>query len=141
MLPEGLKCPLAHIQRIFFTRIRLLAIELKKMFPWPSKELIAKHTPAAFKQYLNTRIIIDCTEFYVQRPSSLQVPALTFSHYKHHNTFKLLLDISPGDVITFISELWGKRVFDKTITEKLGLLDLLKPDLTLANCYKRRVSP
>ena len=30
----------------------------------------------------------------------------TFSHYKHHNNFKLLLGISPGGVITFISELW-----------------------------------
>ena len=64
--------------RIFFTWIKLLAIELKKMFPWPSKELIAKNTPAAFKKYPNTRIIIDCTEFYVQRPSSLQGQALTF---------------------------------------------------------------
>ena len=129
-------------------------IELKKMFPWPSKELIAKNTPATFKKYPNTKIIIDCTEFYVQRPFSLQGQALMFSHYKHHNTFKLLLGISPGGVITFILELWGGRVSDKAITEKSELLDLLEPsdnviadrgfnlsELLHANCVTLNIPP
>ena len=36
---------------------------------------------------------------------------------KHHNTFKVLVGISPGEEITSVSELWGGRVSDQTIAE------------------------
>ena len=79
-----------------------------------------------FKKYPNARVIIDCTEIFIQCPSSLQNQVVTFSNYKHHNTFKVLVAVSPGGVVTFVSDLWGGRVSDQQLTQNCGILDLLE---------------
>ena len=103
-----------------------MAVKLKFIFPRSSKDIILQKTPPQFKKYQNTRVIIDCTELFIQRPSSLQSQVLPFSNYKHHNTFKFLVGISPGGVVTFVSKLWGGRVSDKEIAKKC-ILELLEP--------------
>ena len=44
----------------------------------------------------------------------------TWSNYKHHNTWKALIGISPVGKVTFIgnvSSLWTGRVSDKKLTK------------------------
>ena len=54
-------------------------------------------------------------------------------NYKHHNTVKLLIGITPQGVISFLSKDWGGRVSDKHLTENCGLLNkLLSGDIVLA---------
>ena len=43
-------------------------------------------------------------------------------------TIKALVGISPGGVITFVSELWGGRVSDGVITENCEILDLIEKE-------------
>ena len=58
---------------------------------------------------------------------------MTWSNYKHHNTVKFLIGITPQGVISFISKAGG-RVSDKHVTENSGVLRKLPAgDIVLAN--------
>ena len=71
---------------------------------------------------------------FCERPSDLMARAQTFSNYKHHNTVKFLIAITPQGVISFVSKGWGGRVSDKHLTENCGLLNFLLPgDVILAD--------
>jgi len=60
--------------------------------------------------------------------------ASTWSNYKHHNTVKVLLGITPQGVICFVSEWWGGRVSNVHLTEHCGILKKLLPgDAVLAD--------
>lgn len=121
--------------RLFSTWILFLAKELPLLFPWPSRERINFFMPACFKRkFPTTRVIIDCFEIQMERPTSLLNKSKTFSNYKSRNTIKFLVGISPSGLVTFLSDAWGGRVSDKAITEQSGLLDLLeKGDSVMAD--------
>ena len=83
--------------------------------------------PECFRtSYPSTRVIIDCTEFYIQRPSSLSTQSATFSAYKNTNTCKLLVGISPDGAFTFVSSLYEGSICDRDLVIASGLLDKLE---------------
>ena len=70
----------------------------------------------------------------MERPSNLLARAQTFSSYKHHNTIKYLIGITPQGTVSYISKGWGGRVSDKYLTEHSGILNyLLSGDTILAD--------
>ena len=83
------------------------------------------------KQFPKCVVIIDCFEIFLERPTNLLARAQTYSAYKHHNTVKYLIGVTPQG---YISEGWGGRTNDKYITEHCSLLQNLVPgDMILAD--------
>lgn len=116
-----------HVSKILNTWIIFLYDRLRYLPIWPSREHVDKTMPESFKEkYSDTRIIIDCTEIFIEQPSAAVCQRETFSSYKHHNTAKGLLGISPSGQITFISELYAGRCSDKKIVRHCGLYDILE---------------
>ncbi|XP_048747554.2 uncharacterized protein LOC125659816 [Ostrea edulis] len=98
--------------KYYTTWLCLLHKELKFLNPFPDKDVVQRTMPSQFKKFPNTRIIIDCTEIFIQKSSSLTNQSLTFSNYKNHNTAKFLVGITPSGIISFVSEGWGGKVSD-----------------------------
>lgn len=100
--------------------------ELKFLISWPSKEQIIASMPKQFKHFPKTRVIIDWTEFFVQKPSLPSSQRVTWSQYKHTNTFKALIGISPSGAFTFLSNLFTGSISDRRIVVECGFLDMLE---------------
>ena len=52
----------------------------------------------------------------------------TLSDYKNHNTFKFLIGISPTGFITFLSDCYGGRTYDKYLCVDSGFYNLPERD-------------
>ena len=83
--------------------------------------------PRCFREtYPQAKVVIDCTEVFIEKASSVRSQSVTFSNYKHHNTAKGLVGISPAGRITFVSDLYTGRTSDKQATVECGILSLLE---------------
>lgn len=116
----------SSVSRICVFWIEFLAAYLDKVPKWPSRELVDRFMPEEFKkEYPKTRVILDCTELFIETPSDYATQSATYSPYKHHNTAKGLLGISPNGMVTFVANLAPGRLSDKEVTRQSGLYKLL----------------
>ena len=104
----------------FITMVRLISKLLGgALVVWLPREPIYQHMPENFKKqgHSKCRVIIDCSEIFIERPKSLYNQAATWSDYKHHNTFNFLIGISPNGYITFLSDAYPGRCSDCFVIE------------------------
>jgi hypothetical protein len=74
--------------------------------------------PESFHKFPRTRVILDCTETFTQKPSALQAQRETWSSYKHRNTYKALVGITPDGTVSYVSQLYGGAASDKFIVKR-----------------------
>ncbi len=116
----------SQVSRIYNTSIIFLSEELSFLVPWPSRGEIKRVLPERFQRIPNIRVIIDCCEFYIQKPVIPESQKTTWSSYKHYNTVKLLVGITPTGVISFLPPLWTGSTSDKEIVRNSGLINFLE---------------
>ncbi|XP_063418869.1 uncharacterized protein LOC134701663 [Mytilus trossulus] len=122
------------VSRIMNTWINFLYDHCLTLIAWPTREQIMRNLPKLFTGHPDTRIVVDCTEFYIDKPTSLKAQWLTWSEYKHSNTFKVLIGVAPNGMVTFVSRLWGGNVSDRHISQQDGFLPKLSPgDVVMAD--------
>ena len=80
------------VSRIILTWANFLYTMLGQVPIWPTTAQIKSSMPQCFKTtYPKTRVILDCTEIKVQRPSSKVLNSEFYSAYKSHITLKCLV--------------------------------------------------
>ncbi|PFX14832.1 hypothetical protein AWC38_SpisGene17387 [Stylophora pistillata] len=124
------------ISRVFLAWMVAMDTRLSPLIKWPDREDLWRTMPQCFQFSFGkkTTVIIDCFEVFIDRPSNLLARAQTFSSYKHHNTIKVLIGITPQGTISFVSKAWGGRTSDKFLTENCGIMEKLLPgDLVMAD--------
>uniref|UniRef100_A0A1X7VSF7 DDE Tnp4 domain-containing protein n=1 Tax=Amphimedon queenslandica TaxID=400682 RepID=A0A1X7VSF7_AMPQE len=107
--------------------VNFLYYKFKEIPIYPTQAQVQSLIPEQFKShYSSTRIIIDTTEVFIQRPSNPHAQQLTFSSYKNHNTAKALAGITPSGAFSFISPLYGGSISDRELFLNSGLLEILE---------------
>ena len=117
----------SHVTHIFITWVNLLYKCCLPLLKWPTSDVIRHNMPQSFRMsYPSTRVIIDCSEIFIQTPRSIDAQRSTYSTYKSHNTVKFLLGIAPSGQITYLSKLFVGSISDREIVKKSGFLDLIE---------------
>ena len=71
--------------------------------------------------------INDCTEFYTQMPSKLDLQGVVWSEYYHRHTAKALIGITLWGSVCFCSKLYPGGISNPEIFRKSGTVDLINP--------------
>ncbi|KAK2163281.1 hypothetical protein LSH36_82g00008 [Paralvinella palmiformis] len=119
------------VSHILTTWINFIYYCSKELIPWPSKEKLLYKLPRAFMDFPNTQIVLDCTEFFIEKPSSQVAQWQTWSDYKHNHTVKLLIGVAPNGTVNLVSQLWGGRASDRHITMNEGIIARVDPGMVI----------
>ena len=124
MLSDLMGVSSALVSRITTTWSHLLSRELQLIIKWPTRQQVLSTLPSSFRFFAKTRVIIECTELQLQKPSLPSIQRKSYSTCKHRNTAKCLVGITPRGTFCFVSDMWTGSISDMKIVEASGFLDM-----------------
>ncbi|XP_063976550.1 uncharacterized protein LOC135162241 [Diachasmimorpha longicaudata] len=134
MLALLFRCSIDTCKQRIVKMIDLLDRCLKPSIVWPSKENILQNLPLSFKGLENVRVVVDCTEIKIQKPSKLCCQIQSYSYSKTSYTIKFMTGVTPAGLISFVSKAYGGRVSDNMILQQSGILEKMdKNDIVMAD--------
>lgn len=116
MMEFNLQINRKKISKVFTEGVKKLYSVFKRMDIWNMSD----HDVGKY------RCLLDCTEVFVIRMDDPAIHQLTFSTYKHHPTFKILVACDEHGAVIFISDAFPGSISDREIFIKSGILDKLK---------------
>lgn len=126
-LAERFHVSQSTVSRIVITWANYLFFMLGSLPIWLHRSAVNAMMPLCFKDtFPRTRVILDCTEIYIEKASSKVINSETYSNYKGSTTLKGLIGVCPSGEITFVSSLYQGSISDKQITKQSGILSLLE---------------
>ena len=88
--------------RWFSETLPIMAEASKEGVVWLDRDTIDARMPPSFQAlFPKCRCIIDCTEVFIEKPSTQQANVLCFSNYKSHLTCKILIAVAPSGLSLF----------------------------------------
>jgi hypothetical protein len=118
----------ATARNIFITWINFCSRQWGEIQMWPDRALVRYYAPDDFmSKFPSMRVIIDGTEMPIQKPKDPLAQRSTFSSYKNRNTVKVVVGVSPGGLITYLSPAYGGSASDRQIVERSGLVYMCDP--------------
>ena len=113
----------ALTSNIFHTWLNAMHKTIGKYVYWASKQEIILSKPHRYRHLPNLRVVIDCSEIFIETPKDPVLQTSTWSDYKHHNTLKFLIAVAPNSAITFVSPAYPGRHSDTQVTRSSGFFD------------------
>ena len=117
-----------EVSNVFITWVNFLYFTFKSINWWPSRDLVKFFSPTDFSsKFPSTRVIIDGTEIPMLKPKFPVLQQSTYSSYKNKITVKILVGITPGGLVSFVSDAYGGSTSDRQICERSPLSALCDP--------------
>ena len=109
LLVKDLECRFkisaSAISKIFNSWILFMCECMRSLIVLPELDVLQARVPKCFEKFSDTRVVLDCTEVFIQSPPSLENKSLTYSSYKSHDTFQALVGVSMTGAVVFVSKL------------------------------------